>query len=158
MDLKCLVKLLLEKGYVKEEIINSVNDNTVSVIYRFEHIEIFKKIKNSEYDKNIIFIEKSRYWKNRFYILNSINLEKLLIELGKGNEKFGFRADRNNLGGISPYKLVDIINKKTRFDVTRLDTHDQVYMDICDTYLKEQRIKQEAERETENLDFLDKLP
>lgn len=158
MDLKCLVKLLLEKGYVKEEIINSVNDNTVSVRYRFEHIEIFKKIKNSEYDKNIIFIEKSRYWKNKFYILNSINLEKLLIELGKGNEKFGFRADRNNLGSISPYKLVDIINKKTRFDVTRLDTHDQVYMDICDTYLKEQRIKQEAEREAEILDFLDKLP
>lgn len=158
MDLKCLVKLLLEKGYVEEEKINSVNDNTVSVIYKFEHIEIFKKIKNSEYDKNIIFIEKSRYWKNRFYILNSINLEKLLIELGKGNEKFGFRADRNNLGGISPYKLVDIINKKTRFDVTRLKTHDQVYMDICDTYLKEQRIKQEAEREAEILDFLDKLP
>lgn len=158
MDLKCLVKLLLEKGYVKEELINSVNDNTVSVRYKFEHIEIFKKIKNSEYDKNIIFIEKSRYWKNKFYILNSINLEKLLIELGKGNEKFGFRADRNNLGGISPYKLVDIINKKTRFDVTRLDTHDQVYMDICDTYLKEQRIKQEAEREAEILDFLDKLP
>ena len=158
MDLKCLVKLLLEKGYVKEEIINSVNDNTVSVIYRFEHIEIFKKIKNSEYDKNIIFIEKNRYRKNKFYILNSINLEKLLIELGKGNEKFGFRADRNNLGGISPYKLVDIINKKTRFDVTRLDTYDQVYMDICDTYLKEQRIKQEAEREAEILDFLDKLP
>lgn len=158
MDLKCLVKLLLEKGYVKEELINSVNDNTVSVRYKFEHIEIFKKIKNSEYDKNIIFIEKSRYWKNKFYILNSINLEKLLIELGKGNEKFGFRADRNNLGSISPYKLVDIINKKTRFDVTRLDTHDQVYMDICDTYLKEQRMKQEAEREAEILDFLDKLP
>lgn len=158
MDLKCLVKLLLEKGYIEEELINSVNDNTVSVRYKFEHIEIFKKIKNSEYDKNIIFIEKSRYWKNKFYILNSINLEKLLIELGKGNEKFGFRADRNNLGGISPYKLVDIINKKTRFDVTRLDTHDQVYMDICDTYLKEQRIKQEAEREAEILDFLDKLP
>lgn len=158
MDLKCLIKLLLEKGYIEEELINSVNDNTVSVRYKFEHIEIFKKIKNSEYDKNIIFIEKSRYWKNKFYILNSINLEKLLIELGKGNEKFGFRADRNNLGGISPYKLVDIINKKTRFDVTRLDTHDQVYMDICDTYLKEQRIKQEAEREAEILDFLDKLP
>lgn len=158
MDLKCLIKLLLEKGYIEEELINSVNDNTVSVRYKFEHIEIFKKIKNSEYDKNIIFIEKSRYWKNKFYILNSINLEKLLIELGKGNEKFGFRADRNNLGSISPYKLVDIINKKTRFDVTRLDTHDQVYMDICDTYLKEQRVKQEAEREAEILDFLDKLP
>lgn len=158
MDLKCLIKLLLEKGYIEEELINSVNDNTVSVRYKFEHIEIFKKIKNSEYDKNIIFIEKSRYWKNKFYILNSINLEKLLIELGKGNEKFGFRADRNNLGSISPYKLVDIINKKTRFDVTRLDTHDQVYMDICDTYLKEQRMKQEAEREAEILDFLDKLP
>lgn len=158
MDLKCLLKLLLEKGYIEEELINSVNDNTVSVRYKFEHIEIFKKIKNSEYDKNIIFIEKSRYWKNKFYILNSINLEKLLIELGKGNEKFGFRADRNNLGSISPYKLVDIINKKTRFDVTRLDTHDQVYMDICDTYLKEQRMKQEAEREAEILDFLDKLP
>ena len=158
MDLKCLVKLLLEKGYVEEELINSVNGNTVSVRYRFEHIEIFKKIKNSEYDKNIIFIEKNRYRKNKFYILNSINLEKLLIELGKGNEKFGFRADRNSLGDISPYKLVDIINKKTRFDVTRLDTYDQVYMDICDTYLKEQRIKQEAEREAEILDFLDKLP
>ena len=49
MDLKCLVKLLLEKGYVEEELINSVNGNTVSVGYRFEHIEIFKKIKNSEY-------------------------------------------------------------------------------------------------------------
>lgn len=158
MDLKCLIKLLLEKGYIEEKLIKNVNDDTVSVIYEFEHIEIFKKIKNSEYDKNIIFIEKSRYWKNKFYILNSINLEKLLIELGKGNEKFGFRADRNNLGGISPYTLVDIINKKTRFDVTRLDTHDQVYMNICDTYLKEQRIKQEAEREAEILDFLDKLP
>lgn len=158
MDLKCLIKLLLEKGYIEEELINSVNDNTVSVRYKFEHIEIFKKIKNSEYDKNIIFIEKSGYWKNKFYILNSINLEKLLIELGKGNEKFGFRADRNGLGGISPYKLVDIINKKTRFDVTRLNTQEQVYMDICDTYLKEQRIKQEAEREAEILDFLDKLP
>lgn len=158
MDLKCLIKLLLEKGYIEEESINNVNDNTVSVRYKFEHIEIFKKIKNSEYDKNIIFIEKSRYYKDKFYILNSINLEKLLIELGKGNEKFGFRADRNNLGGISPHKLVDIINKKTRFDVTRLDTYDQVYMDICDTYLKKQRVKQEAEREAEILDFLEKLP
>lgn len=158
MDLKCLVKLLLEKGYIEEELINSVNGNTVSVRYRFEHIEIFKKIKKSEYDKNIIFIEKSRYVKNKFYILNSINLEKLLIELGKGNEKFGFRADKNSLGSIDPYKLVDIINNKTRFNVTHIETHDQVYMDICDPYLKEQRIKQEAEREAEILDFLDKLP
>lgn len=158
MDLKCLIKLLLEKGYIEEELINSVNDNTVSVRYKFEHIEIFKKIKNSEYDKNIIFIEKSRYREDKFYILNSVNIEKLLIELGKGHEKFGFRADKNNLGGINPYKLVDIINSKTRFNVTHLKTHDQVYMDICDTYLKEQRIKQEAEREAEILDFLDKLP
>lgn len=158
MDLKCLVKLLLEKGYVEEVLINSVNDNTVSVIYKFEHIEVFKKIKDSEYDKNIIFIEKSRYWKNKFYILNSVNLEKLLIELGKGNEKFGFRADRNSLGGINPHKLVDIINNNTRFDVTRLNTEEQVYLDICDTYLKEQRIKQKAEREAEILDFLAQLP
>lgn len=158
MDLKCLLKLLLEKEYIEEKFINSVNDETVSVIYEFEHIEIFKKIKNSEYNKNIIFVEKSRYWKNKFYVLNIRNLEKLLIELGKGNEKFGFRADRNNLGGINPHKLVDIINNQTRFDVTRLNTQEQVYMDICDTYLKEQRIKQEAEREAEILDFLDKLP
>ena len=158
MDLKCLVKLLLEKGYIEEVLINSVNDNTVSVIYKFEHIEVFKKIKDSEYDKNIIFIEKSRYWKNKFYILNSVNLEKLLIELGKGNEKFGFRADRNSLGGINPHKLVDIINNNTRFDVTRLNTEEQVYLDICDTYLKEQRIKQEAEKEAEILDFLAQLP
>ena len=158
MDLKCLIKLLLEKGYIEEELIKNVNDDTVSVRYKFEHIEIFKKIKNSEYDKNIIFIEKSRYYKDKFYILNSINLEKLLIELGKGREKFGFRADKNRLGGINPYKLVDIINNKTRFNVTHLKTHDQIHMDICDPYLKEQRIKQEAEREAEILDFLDKLP
>lgn len=158
MDLKCLIKLLLEKGYIEEELINSVNDNTVSVRYKFEHIEIFKKIKRSEYDKNIIFIEKSRYREDKFYILNSVNIEKLLIELGRGHEKFGFRADKNNLGGIDPYTLVDIINNKTRFNVTRLKTHEQVYMDICDTYLKEQRIKQKAEREAEILDFLDKLP
>ena len=158
MDLKCLIKILLEKKYVEEEIINNVNDNTVSVIYKFEHIEVFKKIKSSEYDKNILFIEKSRYWKNKFYILNSINLEKLLIEVSKGNEKFGFRADKHNLGGINPCKLVDIINNKTRFDVTHLHTQGQVYMDICDTYLKEQRVKQEAEKEAEILDFLDKLP
>lgn len=158
MDLKCLIKLLLEKGYIEEELIKNVNDDTVSVRYKFEHIEIFKKIKNSEYDKNIIFIEKSRYSKNKFYILNSINLEKLLIELGKGREKFGFRADKNSLGCINPHKLVDIINNKTRFNVTHLETQNQIYMDICDTYLKEQRIKQEAEREAEILDFLDKLP
>lgn len=158
MDLKCLVKLLLEKGYIEEELIKNVNDDTVSVRYKFEHIEIFKKIKNSEYDKNIIFIEKSRYSKNKFYILNSINLEKLLIELGKGREKFGFRADKNSLGCINPHKLVDIINNKTRFNVTHLKTQNQIHMDICDTYLKEQRIKQEAEREAEILDFLDKLP
>lgn len=158
MDLKCLIKLLLEKGYIEEELINSVNDNTVSVRYKFEHIEIFKKIKNSEYDKNIIFIEKSRYQEDKFYILNSVNIEKLLIELGKGHEKFGFRADKNKLSGINPYKLVDIINNKTRFNVTHLKTHGQIHMDICDTYLKEQRIKQEAQREAEILDFLDKLP
>lgn len=158
MDLKCLVKLLLEKGYIEEELIKNVNDDTVSVRYKFEHIEIFKKIKNSEYDKNIIFIEKSRCSKNKFYILNSINLEKLLIELGKGREKFGFRADKNSLGCINPHKLVDIINNKTRFNVTHLKTQNQIHMDICDTYLKEQRIKQEAEREAEILDFLDKLP
>lgn len=158
MDLKCLIKLLLEKGYIEEELINSVNDNTLSVRYKFEHIEIFKKIKHSEYDKNIIFIEKSRYQEDKFYILNSVNIEKLLIELGRDHEKFGFRADKNNLGGIDPYTLVDIINNKTRFNVTRLKTHEQVYMDICDTYLKEKRIKQEAEREAEILDFLDKLP
>ena len=42
--------------------------------------------------------------------------------------------------------------------MTRLNTEEQVYLDICDTYLKEQRIKQEAEREAEILDFLAQLP
>lgn len=159
MELKCLMKLLIEKEYVTNVRSEMYDGEIVHGLYEFEHIEIFNKIKNSEYNKDIIVIEKHRYQRNKFYIINIKNLEKGLIFTGNNKEEFGFRADKHGLYGVDPLRLMDIIAIETRFDVLRLNTTDgQIYMDLCDTYLKEQRIKEEKEKEIEILDFLDKLP
>lgn len=158
MDLKCLIKLLLEKGYIHNTNNEMLNREVISGLYESEHEDIYKKVKDSEYDKDIVVVEESQYQKNRFYVINIKNLEKGLIFTGEGEENFGFRADHHGVGGIDPLVLVDIIQEKTRFDVLYLNTDGQIYMDLCDTYLREQRVKQEAEREAEILDFLDKLP
>ena len=158
MDLKCLIKLLLEKNYIHNVSTETFEKKMVSGLYEFEHIEIYKKIKDSKYNKDVIFIERSRYQKNRFYIVNIKNLEEALISLGEGKENFGFRADNHGFAGIEPLKLVDIIEKKTRFNVLRLSTKEQVFMKLHDAYIKELRIKQEKEKEIEILDFLNKLP
>ena len=159
MNLKCLIELLLEKEYI-HNIRNEMYDGEiVHGLYEFEHIEIYNKIKDSEYNKDIIVIEKHRYQRNKFYIINIKNLEKGLIFTSDGKEEFGFRADKHGLYGVDPLNLMDIIANETRFDVLRLNTtNGQIYMDLCDTYLQEKRIKEEKEKEIEILDFLDKLP
>lgn len=159
MDLKCLIGLLLEKGYIEDEgscfVDDEFGESTVMKSFKFEYNEIFEKIKESKYNKDIVHILKER---NKMFILNSENLERLLIKRGDGEEIFGFRADRNRLGAVPGFDLKRIINEKTRFDVKDWNFIGQRYFKLHDLCIEEERVLKEIERRDEILDFLDKLP
>lgn len=162
MDLLCLIKLLLAKEYIKEKssccVSNESGQLTVAKSFEFEYSEIFDKIKESEYNKNIIHISRADGLKNRMIILNSDNLEKLLIKVGEGEEVFGFRADHHSLSLYPDLKLKRIIDENTRFRVMDWNFVFQQYYKLEDLHIKEERILKETERKEEILDFLDKLP
>lgn len=159
MDLKCLIGLLLEKGYIEDEgscfVSDEFGESTVMKSFKFEYNEIFEKIKESKYNEDIVHILKEN---NEMFILNSENLEKLLIRAGQGQEVFGFRADRSRLGAVPGLALKRIINEKTRFDVKDWDFTCQKYFKLHDLCIEEERVLKEIERRDEILDFLDKLP
>lgn len=163
MDLLCLIKLLLEKEYIKEIRSCYIKDETgqqltVSKSFNFEYPEIFNKIKESEYNKHVIHISRASSSNTKMIILNSDNLEKLLINIGEGKETFGFRADHHRLGLYPELKLEKIINENTRFHVIDWNFKHQQYYELEDSYIKKERILRETRRKEEILDFLDKLP
>lgn len=160
MDLKCLVKLLVEKEYIKKVCESNVNGKTILMSFEckigFE--EIYEKIINSDYDNHNIVIHKTCYGANQFYILNISNLEEGLISIGGNRERFGFRADHHRLACVHTPTLRDIITQRTRFSIIRQDFKGQVYFELRDNYIRDKRINDEKNKEDEIIDFLNQLP
>lgn len=161
MDLKCLLKLLLEKGYVKE--IDSHKNRRMETVFKnfeceiaFE--EIYEKIKNSEYNEKEIVITTDAYYKNRFCILNLINFEHELIDLGEGTEKFGFRGDHRRMSCFSHQILSIIKERMPRFRVLEYSFDMEMFLKLEDLVIKKERLEKEKKKENEVIDFLDKLP
>lgn len=160
MDLKCLIKLLLEKKYIKE-IDSYKNEREETIFINFEcesaFEEIYRKIKNSEYNELEIAITEDAHYSNRFCILNLINFEHELIDLGDGREQFGFRGDHRRMSCFSD-KLLYIIREIPRFEVLDYSFDIKMYFELEDLVLRKKRLEKEKEKENEVIDFLNKLP
>lgn len=157
MELNCLIKLLAEKEIIKREHACTIDNKTIMMSYSFEYQEVFEKIIESDYNKDIIKIVKSQYSSKEFCILNVENLEEGLIALGKGEERFTLRMSSQKLKPFPYYKLKKIINTQTRFSTDTKDlNHD--YFQLIDKHLEYERIRKEQQKKDEVLDFLNQLP
>ena len=161
MDLKCLLKLLLEKEYVKE-IDSHKNKRMETVFKNFEceiaFEEIYKKIRNSKYNEKEIVITEDAYYDNRFCILNITNFEHELVDLAEGAERFGFRGDHRRMSCFS-HKLLSIIKENMhRFKVLEYSFDREMYFKLEDLVIKKERLERERRKENEVIDFLNKLP
>ena len=152
MDLKCLIRLLLEKGIINEE--RTFWDNYRNVMvkkFSFEYEEVLEKIKNSKYSKENIVVEKD-YNHKQFFIANKEYLkEYLLEELGDKLEG----TVESHKTGIKDYMLRIMFKNDEDIKVRDLMSGNiRVYN------LKEkrrlQKIKNKEKQEV--LDFLDQLP
>ena len=152
MDLKCLIKLLLEKGIIEEKRTFWDNHRNVMVKkFSFEFPEVLEKIKNSKYDKENIIIEKACEYKE-FFIANKEYLrEYLLEELGDSLEG----VMEAHITGIQDYMLRTMFKNDEDIKVK-----DLISGNIRVYNLREKRRLQKIrdEKKQEVLDFLDQLP
>lgn len=159
MDLKCLVKLLLEKNIIEyAEKRCTINGKTIMSAFKFEYEEVFKKIINAEYDKTNICITKAHHDSNIFCILNINNLEEGLIHVGNNKESFGFIKKNYGLKFFPYETLRNIIDENTRFYTDNDWDYNENFIQIVDGYLKAKRIIKEFNKKNEVLDFLNQLP
>lgn len=160
MNLDCLIRLLVEKEYIKVDARWAEGTETIVVMYecRIGFDEIFQKVKGSEYSSNIV-IYKARDKQSKFLIIDMKNLENALIRLGDGREKFGFKANaRYPLGQLKWGTLFSIIQDRTRFKVLDFSVDGENFFNLEDLYLKECRTKEEEDKKNEIIDFLGQLP
>ncbi|MBR3209101.1 MAG: hypothetical protein IKF82_02415 [Bacilli bacterium] len=160
MDLKCLIKLLLEKDIIQEGVPTCrIGDDVIMSAFKYRYEEVFKKITESKYDKTNICIIKAPYDKNMFCILNIKNLEKGLVHIGDNRESFTFIKTRYGLGAFPYRKLRLIINNNTKFYVKKdyYDINENI-IEIVNRELRKQRIERENRKKNEVLDFLSQLP
>lgn len=159
MELKCLIKVLVEKDIIKHKESCKFEDKTIMSVFKFEYEEVYEKIVNSKYDKTNIYITKSHHNSNMMCILNIENLQKGLIHIGNNRESFGFTKRCYGLKHF-PYKtLRSVIDKNTRFQ-TNDDNWDlnEDFIQVTDKYLKEKRVNEEMNKKKEVIDFLNQLP
>ena len=152
MDLKCLIKLLLEKGIINEEKTFWDNHGNVMVKkFSFEFIEVLEKIKNSKYDKEYIFVEED-YNSKQLFIANKEYLKEYLLEEIGDNLEGRMRANKT---GIKDYMLRIMFKNDEDIKVK-----DLISGDIKVYNLREKRRLQKIrdEKKQEVLDFLDQLP
>lgn len=159
MDLKCLLKLLLEKDiikYVKNDC--KIEDNIIMSTFEFEYEEVFEKIIESKYDKTNIVITKAQYDNNIFCVLNIKNFEKGLDFIGGDQISFGFSKRGYGMKYFPYKKLRNIINEYTKFYTSDDYDLNNNFIQITNADLEADKIKEEFEKKSEVLLFLSKLP
>ena len=158
MELKCLIKVLVEKDIIRHEESCKIEDKTIMSVFKFEYEEVYDKIVNAKYDKTNIYITKAHYDSNMMCILNIENLQQGLIHIGNKRELFGFNKSYYGLKHI-PYKnLRYIIDENTRFCIDDDWDFNEDYIKVIDEYLKEEKIDKEINKKKEVIDFLNQLP
>ena len=152
MDLKCLIRLLLEKGIIEEKRTFWDNHGNVMVKkFNFEYGEVLEKIKNSKYDKENIVVEKD-YNSKQFFIANKEYLkEYLLEEIGDNLE--GRVASQKT--GIEDYMLRIMFKNNEDIRIKDLISGD---VRVYNLRGKRRLQKIRDEKKQEVLDFLDQLP
>lgn len=151
MDLKCLIKLLLEKKIILEGKTFRDNQNRVMVKkFKFDYHEVVTKLQDSTYDKeNIIIGEGNR---KELFVANKTYLKEFLIDELNGELEGSMKTNKI---GIADYKLKNIFrnNKDIRVE--------NVLSGIIRVYdLKEKRRLKEIEqkKKDEVIAFLNELP
>lgn len=159
MDLKCLIKLLVEKEYIKEVSECVIDKKTILKVFECDvgFNEIYRKIHGSKHNDSVL-ITKTRSGNNRFCVFNIKNFADGLVKIGGGREEFGFRADHHYLGWIPIQTMINTIRQHTRFNIIRQDFNGQIFFELRDSYIVESRINKQKEREDEVIGFLNQLP
>lgn len=154
MDLKCLVKLLLEKEIIKEEetILNTNKNVTVKSFY-FGYQEVLEKIKTSKYDKNKVYIDTGNIGRT-FVIINKNHLKTMI--LNESNETHFY---------VNRRKLFNCISSQTFNHIFKNDEDIYTLMTIDNDLIEVRNLKKEREekekynrKKNEVLDFLNQLP
>lgn len=158
MELKCLIKVLVEKDIIRHEESCKIEDKTIMSVFKFEYEEVYDKIVNSKYDKTNIYITKAHYNSNMMCILNIENLQQGLIHIGNKRELFGFNKSYYGLKHLRYESLRQIIDEKTRFQTDGDWDFNEDYIQVVDEHLKEERINKEINKKKEVIDFLNQLP
>lgn len=158
MDFKCFMKLLIEKGYIREKNsfdVGAPESRMIVIDYKCKYKEVRDRIA-SEIDKwhSIGKLGCIEYEKRAegIKIINKDNLEKYILDEFVDEEEFYF-ATYQHFNGIA-------INLERLFKYSFLDCdfRDFGSFMIRNTYLINKRIEKEEKEKEECLDFLSKLP
>lgn len=159
MDLKCLIKLLIEKKYIDEY--NCLEEDTLGTIaieYKCKYKEVRSKIYQNiedEHDEGCLLDIESQLrtvcGDNHITIVNIDKLEKYILMLSKGRENFTLKRAKD-LNNMELFKSIfdDMESIEVELDIGNFY--------VTNNIVKRERIaKSKAEKE-ECLDFLSKLP
>lgn len=151
MDLKCLIKLLLEKKIILESRTIRDNQNRVMVkTFKFDYYEVLEKLQDSIYDEENIIIENGN--RKELFIANKTYLKEFLIDKLDGELEGSIKT---NQIGIADYKLKNIFRNDEDIRV------ENTLSGIIRVYnLKERRRLKEIEQQKKDkvIAFLNELP
>lgn len=151
MDLKCLIKLLLEKKIILESRTIRDNQNRVMVkTFKFDYYEVLEKLQDSIYDEENIIIDNGNH--KELFIANKTYLKEFLIDKLNGELEGSIRT---NQIGIADYKLKNIFRNDEDIRV------ENTLGGIIRVYnLKEKRRLKEIEQQKKDkvIAFLNELP
>ena len=151
MDLKCLIKLLLEKKIILESRTIRDNQNRVMVkTFKFDYYEVLEKLQDSIYDEENIIIENGN--RKELFIANKTYLKEFLIDKLDGELEGSIKT---NQIGIANYKLKNIFRNDEDIRV------ENTLSGIIRVYnLKERRRLKEIEQQKKDkvIAFLNELP
>lgn len=151
MDLKCLIKLLLEKEIILENETFKDNQNRVIVkTFKFDYYEVLTKLQDSIYDEENIVIEEGN--RRQLFVANKTYLKEFLIDKLNGELEGSIKTDKI---GIADYKLKNIFKNDKDIKI------ENVLSGIIKVYdLKERRRLKEIEqkKKDEVIAFLNELP
>ena len=155
MDLKCLIKLLLEKEIIKEtDYCTDINDNVIVKEYAYEYKEVLIKLQDSVYDKDNIIVDTGNHG-HKLYVANKRHLKEYLLR----------KIDENCLNTvvngseichhiIMHSQLINIFKDDIDIKLERICGGIKIY-----NLRKERQLEEiEKQKKKEVIDFLNQLP
>lgn len=160
MDLKCLIKLLLEKEIIAENTnlrVQRRNGDMAIAYYKYEYQEVLDKIKDSVYDNNIIRITTTRSYKlNDKYIciINMPNFINFLLDQND-KEEFTYYTGRFFLDEYTVSGIIKKFPDDIKIQRTEIGNPENR---IINMRLRNKRLQAEQEKKDEVLNFINQLP